>query len=88
VSIAEPTTESDMVGPVGVGLEGRIPGSNRIVRVWRLSDGGFAFEFEKDGTVTPLRLSQDAMNMVLEMHHRMTWMVCDVSAADHSEAAP
>ena len=45
----------------------------RAIRVWRDSNGGFVWEFEKDGVLTPLWLSPEAMNVVLELHHRITW---------------
>lgn len=46
----------------------------RSVRMWITEDNsGFLLEFEKDGHITPLQLSRDAMNAVLELHNRLTW---------------
>jgi hypothetical protein len=44
----------------------------REVRMFLLSDGGFAIEFEKDGHVTPIALSQKAMNAVVALHDQLT----------------
>lgn len=61
--------------PIEKGLEITFADGTRKTRVWREKDGGFLWEFDRDGTRTPLWLSQEAMNVMLELHHQMTWCV-------------
>ena len=70
---------------VGPGMQITFDGGNRLIRVWRERNGGFLWEFHRDGTITPLWLSQDAMNVMLELHHRLSWVL---PIPDKSEPAP
>lgn len=82
---ADTQAEVSVIGPGG---EITFKGGTRKVRLWKFSDGGFLWEFEKDGNVTPLHLSQAAMNAVLELHNRLAWAIPDVTTDEAAVTPP
>lgn len=76
--MSEAETDPDLI-VLRPGMWREIEFDGRKVRMGATEAGGFYIEFERDGNVTPLHLSQKAMNALLLLHQELMWQVGEVS---------